>query len=294
MKAFSIAGLLLSLMSGPVLFAEIRNIQQFLNQCPQSDAALPAILQDFTIRRNGTAITALPACTEPISAMPISAYSDELIALQTLRAIYHMDRGQSGHLPWTTGSMYEWMKSRIGGINIENGGFAYCCNIYDFTPVPPPPPGTPPPPPPPQPIPPKNFYIVLPAQDDFNRDFDRTWRGMSGQIALVAHEVRHRDDFPHSSCCAVGAGSCDDTFDPARMSPYGTQYWLNKLWLDGTINVGIGCLAARERVEIASWLAADGNSYAERFCETMPPVLPVPSHPGGPCPPPPRRRSVKH
>ena len=281
MKTFARVVLFISIVAAHTAAAQIRNITQFLDQCPQNDPALSVILEDFTIRRNGVIMTAPPPCSEPVRAMPTSAYTDELIALQTLRAIYYMDRGQSGHLPWTTGTMYEWMKSRVGGIDIHNNGpFAYCCNIYD-APLPPPP-G----------LPAKHFYVALPVQDDFNRDFDRTWRGMSGQIALVAHEVRHRDGSQHTSCCGI-SGGCDDTFDPANLSSYGTQWWLAKLWLDGTINVGMGCLSGLERLETASWLASDGNDFAARFCQAKPDTLRVGTTPGGLCPPPPRRRAVR-
>src|SRR5437867_514445 len=96
--------------------AQIHNIRQFLDQCPQTDPAIAQIRKDFEVRRGGILVAELPPCTEPVSAMPASLYSDELIVLQGLRVIYYMDRGQTGHLPWTNGTMYDWMKSKIGGI----------------------------------------------------------------------------------------------------------------------------------------------------------------------------------
>ena len=56
--------------------------------------------------------------------MALSQYTDELIVLQGLRTIYYMDLGRSGHLPWTAGTLYGWMKSKIGGINIRTDSTA--------------------------------------------------------------------------------------------------------------------------------------------------------------------------
>ena len=37
----------------------------------------------------------------------------------------------------------------------------------------------------------------------------REFSGISGGIAVIAHEARHVDGFPHVSCCPAGAGACD-------------------------------------------------------------------------------------
>jgi hypothetical protein len=65
----------------------IKNIKQFLEQCPTNDPAYSQIRNDFQIRKNGITIGVI-SCSEPISEIPISGYSDELIVLQTLRVIY--------------------------------------------------------------------------------------------------------------------------------------------------------------------------------------------------------------
>lgn len=83
--------------------ADIVNIQQFLDQCPNNDPAYAQIRRDVKIRRNGRLVREIP-CTEPVSQMPLSQYTDELITLQILRTIYYLDRGRSGHLPWTSGA----------------------------------------------------------------------------------------------------------------------------------------------------------------------------------------------
>ncbi len=110
--------------------ASIGHIKEFLNTCPQNDPAYNQIRNDFIIRRNGVVVGDIP-CTEPTSSLNIAQYSDELIVLQGLRAIYYMDYGQAGHLPWTTGTLYQWMKSKIGGINIDDfAGSSWCCQNF--------------------------------------------------------------------------------------------------------------------------------------------------------------------
>src|SRR5512140_3545788 len=112
--------------------AQIPNIGRFLDQCPQNDPAFAQILTDFKIRRSGV-LASVPPCTEPVSAMATADYTDVLIVLQGLRVIYYMDRGQHGHLPWTGGTLYEWMHSKIGGIDIVPGG-SFCCEVFDAPP----------------------------------------------------------------------------------------------------------------------------------------------------------------
>ncbi len=246
----------------------ISNIGSFLNQCPDRDPAFATITRDFELRRNGLPVS-MPQCTEPISGMSTAQYTDELIVLQGLRVIYYMDRGQSGHLPWTPGTLYDWMKSKIGGINVVPGGGSSCCSTFGG-----------------------KLFINVGGEDDFNRDFDRRWRGIAGNIDLYAHETRHVDGFPHSSCCGISFG-CDDTFNPANLSPYGVQWWLNKLWLDGTINVGYECLSPGEIFETSNWfLGALNDQFRSRFCTNPPAVVAAPPVPGGACDT--RRRSVRH
>jgi hypothetical protein len=225
----------------PAVRRGIPNIKTFLDACPQNDPAFSQITQDFKLRRDGVLVS-VPPCTEPVSQMPVSQYTDELIVYQGLRTIYYMDRGMAGHLPWTAGTLYDWMKSKIGGINLEDVPNSFCCEQYD-----------------------ERYYIVVKTQDDFNREFDKAWRGISGNIALYAHETRHVDGFPHDSCCGITAG-CDSTFSTANLSPYGIQWWLNKLWLDGTINVGYACLDLSEITDIEYWLLESCNGYILNFC----------------------------
>lgn len=250
--------------------AGIRNIGIFLQQCPDRDPAYLLVKQDFEIRRDGN-LALEPVCTEPISAIPTAQYTDELIVSQGLRVMYYMDRGQSGHLPWTGGTLYDWMRSKVGGINIVTGlSGGNCCTVIGG-----------------------RRFINMGSQNDFNRDFDRSLSGIAGNIDFYAHEARHVDGFPHSSCCGI-PGGCDDTFDPANLSAYGVQWWLNSLWLAGTINVGYECLSANEVSQTTDWFQSGLNSqFRTRFCTNLPPLVSAPAVPGGPCPTGPRRRAVR-
>src|SRR5262245_15869733 len=239
--------------------AYISDIDRFLEQCPTNDPAINTILSDFQIRRNGVLVRNFQ-CSEPISGLPISQYTDELITLQGLRTIYYMDRGQSGHLPWTSGTLYDWMKSKNIGVNIsDTTGGSFCCETYDG-----------------------RRHIVVKAQDEFNRDFDREWRGIAGNIGLYAHETRHVDGFFHDSCCGISLG-CDRTFDTNNLSAYGTQWWLEKSWLRGDIYVGFACLAPARVREISNWHLNSTDGFRMRFCDTLPPKLEPPENPGGVC-----------
>ncbi len=241
-----------------VTVGTIENIGEFLEVCPTQDPAYSQIRSDFHLRHNDVLVGSL-SCTGPVSAVPIADWTDELVVIQGLRAIYYMDQGMAGHLPWTGGTLYEWMKSKIDGINLKGSG-AWCCQELEG-----------------------ELYIVVGESDDFNRDFDRYWRGIIGNIALYAHETRHADGYGHVSCCGI-TGGCDENFDVADLTPYGIQWWLNSLWLSGEINVGVGCLSPAEINDIAVWhLGSLNTQFRERFCYTKPPLVGMPAAPGGPC-----------
>ena len=161
--------------------ASIGNIKEFLNTCPKNDPVYNQIKHDFTIRRNGVIVPFdTISCSEPVSSMNIAQYSTELIILQGLRVMYYMDLGQSGHLPWTSGTLYQWMKSKIKGFHIDNTLPAKfsgaCCSSF-----------------------PDGMYFSMQDSDDSARDSDRTWQGIAGNIGFYAHEVRHLDG-PNHSC----------------------------------------------------------------------------------------------
>jgi hypothetical protein len=236
------------------------DIGPLLDTCPQRDPAYFQIRSDFEIRRNGVPVQEI-LCSEPISQLPISQYTDELIVVQGLRAVFYMDLG-STPLPWAPGmTLYDWMKSKSAGINIsDTAGNSSCCEILDG-----------------------ELFVTLKAQDDSNRDFDRGWRGISGYIDLYAHELRHLDGFPHVSSCGILDG-CDQTYDETNLSPYGIQWWLNAHWLTGDLYVGFSCLAPTDIDEIADWhMQTANNIFRNRFGDNQPPLLMRPPMPGGQC-----------
>lgn len=249
------AGLALDACGSPF----IADIERFIDTCPASDPATNEILNDFQIRRNGELVVEI-LCNEPVSQLPVDQYTDALIVLQGLRVMYYMDRRQHGHLPWTPGSMYDWMKSRIQGIDIRDIAGGFCCERFDG-----------------------KLHFAVGAQDDFNRDFDRKFGGISGNISLYGHETRHVDGFGHTSCCGRPFG-CDQTYDENNLSPYAIPWWLNKSWLMGDINVGISCMSADRVLEIVNWFSGVVFHSGDLFCDDKPPVVTLPVTPGGQCP----------
>jgi hypothetical protein len=244
----------------PHAHAAIPNIKLFLDQCPTRDPAYAQIRADFRIYRNRIPVGAI-ACSEPVSSMPISQYTEELDLIQALRVLFYMDWNRSGYLPWTPLRLYDWMKSKINGINInESATNSYCCDQIE--------PG-------------QNEFSVV-NFDEPTREFHRQWYGESSLITLFAHEVRHLDGFPHDSACGIPFG-CDLTYDESNLSPYGIQYWLDAHWLSGDINVGLGCLDSASVLAIGQQILGSTTSLRRRFSQTLPPLLTLPLHPGGIC-----------
>jgi Ca2+-binding RTX toxin-like protein len=247
------------LLPQPPAFAAIE-IGTILGTCPQQDPAFQQIRADFEIRRDGVLVQNIP-CTDPITSLPTAQYTDELIVLQGLRAALYMDLGATP-LPWAPGMrLYDWMKSKGAGFNIDTDApNSSCCEMINGRP-----------------------FMTIADQDDFNRDFDREWRGISGNISLYAHELRHRDGFLHVSCCPAGANACDQTYDESNLGPYGIQWWLDAHWLTGELYTGYSCLDPTAISEIASWHLAATNGFRNRFCSNSPAPLSLPPAPGGQC-----------
>ena len=192
-----LAGLLLLAMS-TTLWSQsgIVNIKEFLKTCPNNDPAIATIRADFEIRNSGNVVTNI-ACTEPYNQMNPTALTAELVMLQSLRVMYYMDQGRSNYLPWTPLRLYDWVKSKVGGLNIVTTTGSSCCQQFNG----------------------KNF-ITIGALDQLSLTGYQTFSGISGGIGLLGHEARHIDGFPHVSCCSVGPGACDQTYDEKNISPY--------------------------------------------------------------------------
>ena len=245
-----------------LLLHDICDINAFLEECPTSDPAYNEIRNDFRIRKDGQLVGEI-SCQEPISQLPISQYTDELIVLQTLRTIYHVDRGRKGHLPWTSGTLYEWLKAMIGGINITSTGPDQCCFQFDGD---------------------VTWYFNVRAGDEEGRNHDRKWVGIADNISLMMHERRHLNGFGHVSCCSAGEGACDQTYDETNLSPYGVQWWLEKNWIEGGIYTGYSCLSTQQEVnDITNWLRMEANGRRSNFCENPPPLLTDENNPVGAC-----------
>jgi hypothetical protein len=250
-KVFAISFLVLFFNN--FLLAQIKDIKAFLDQCPTKDPIVVTILKDFEIRLNGTIVSDF-TCSEPVSAMNAVNYSNPLIYLQTLRVIYYMDRQiPCPHLPWTDTTLYAWMKKKVNGINIKDGvSGGYCCEIIDG----------------------KKFFVTGNA-DAANREFDKKWIGISGNIDFCAHEVRHADGsgYSHSSCCGI-SGGCDSEYNEKDLGAYGIQYWLIKSWLTGFINVGARTSHSEAEInEIINWHLSAVNVSRTRFCNNIPGII---------------------
>ncbi|MCL4822203.1 MAG: hypothetical protein KJ067_24005 [Vicinamibacteria bacterium] len=237
----------------------ILDIAQFLERCPQEDPAYERIRFDVEIRRNGAVVTDVP-CSGVASSLPVEQFTDELITLQSLRVLYHMDAGLANHLPWTDKRAYEWFVSKVGGVQLRDSQSPSCCSQFG-----------------------QRFFVNWPLASDAGREFDRSWLGISGNVSTYLHEARHRDGFPHSSCCGVTNG-CDETYDTANLSAYGVHFWITRAWLEGIVNVGMGCQGARTLLDEGLIMRNTANGYASRFCSQRPPLVTLPSEPGGPCP----------
>ena len=257
---------------------------QFFEQCPTADPIFSTIVSDFKIRRDGALIdpTTL-TCAPPISTIPIASYTDELVLLQALRAIYYMDLGRApGHLPWTSNTLYGWLKEKVGGFEISTtaaydqwGGQMYL-STGDTA----------------------NYFIIR-AKPDSTREFQRKWAGPAGistMISLMMHERRHGDGaaFNHVTCCPAqvsgNPASCDQTYEEtANLSPYGIQYWLEKNWISGDINVGVGCMTPTDQADAINWMRQDANGHvaitstSSNFCTNTPPVLTNANNSPGSC-----------
>jgi hypothetical protein len=235
----------------------------FLDRCPTSDPAFGKLVKDFRITRDGVPVTFNAAsCTEPVSAMPVAAYTDELSLLQLLRVVYYLDKDRCGHLPWTSLSLYEWMRSKISGFNFDSAATANSC-CYTW------PDGT--------------YFARLQYSNDVNRNFHRTWEGMASWISLLMHETRHRDGYFHGSGCPAGAGACDPSYDESDLSAYGINYWLERAFVDGRLHSGYTCLSASRIMDIKNMMRSQANGRILNFQSSPPPLLTDANNPPPPC-----------
>ncbi|HUO91342.1 MAG TPA: hypothetical protein VMU22_00390 [Rhizomicrobium sp.] len=267
----------------------IKNIQAFLNECPTADPAYGYILQSTPISFDFAAVdpqtlatdvaaVCLDKTTLPQNGGPTLRQREEFRTVQALRVIYYMDsQGDVGcPYPWTGGkSFYKWMVSEEGGVNIRDDiTLSQCCS-------PPVAGGTN-----------QQIEIAMPNLAEPNLDIspdNYTWLGISGQISLIAHETRHEPippgpngspSFLHVDCCPAGSNACDQNYDETNLTTYGVEYWLNRAFLNGQVNVGYACMPDANTTQ---YLAIITNGFIMRFCSTKPPQVTIPAQPGGSC-----------
>jgi hypothetical protein len=249
------------------------NLQAFVDSCPQNDPYTAIIRRDFVITKAEVPVGGI-ACTEPYSQMPPTEVTDELTVLQALRFMYYMDMGRSGYLPWTQFRLYDWVKSRVGGVDIEpNGAGGECCLTLGGL-----------------------KYIVIggiAGSASFDRTtyayqahYHQTPEGLAANVAFYAHEARHTEGngYPHVTGCPdfpSGTLGCDQTYDPTNLSAYAIQYYLYSQWLSGAINLGYTCDSTSQVLYFAGRFLP--NAFIGRFVTNPPPKLTVPANAGGPC-----------
>ncbi len=257
------AAMLLLILSIP-LWGQggITNIKEFLKTCPNNDPAIAQIRADFEFRNQGNLVTNIP-CTEPFNQMDPAAISSELALLQSLRVMYYMDQGRSNYLPWTPLRLYDWVKSKISGINFLPGGSFSCCQTING-----------------------KTFVSGRILDTLSLGEYRKFTGISGGISVIAHEARHVDGFAHVSCCAAGPGSCDQAYDERNLTAYGVQNYLARAWLTGGINVGMFCSYSNEILNANQYVFSEAQDGQTRFCDAKPPASPslqIPDTPFGAC-----------
>lgn len=244
----------------------IADIHRLIATCPTDDPAFATVKADFELRQNGVVLTTPLTCTSYATA-PTSVLTDELIAYQVLRIAFHMSEGTTGKLPWTSRSLYDWMKSAIAGINFKTEpGQLYCCDLIDG-----------------------KRYFSMSRLDDFNRDQKRDWPGLASSLDFFLHEIRHTDGPGHTTGCpafpnATGPAGCDATYDVTNLGSYGLQYWLNSNWATSFLYIGIECAPPDVQTRYFAAMASAANSFRDRFVANAPgPVTSAVLY-GGPCP----------
>ena len=231
----------------------IADVRAFLATCPSSDPATAHILAATRLTYDWVDMPVEP-CTAPIDVnAPPTAW---LQLVQLLRVAYYMDPGASGLYPWTPGTYWDWLRTKIGTIDIRAISVSGSCCAPTLSGLP--------------------MMILAPPQTDVS-----LFRGALGRlIGLVSHELRHADGFPHGACTAGGT-SCDPEYNVANLSAYGVAWYVSNLFITGQINVGLGC--SPEGLDLLASQVGFQNGLHSQFNGAKPPTVSLPAQPGGPC-----------
>lgn len=194
-----------------------------------------------------------------MSTLPIDQLTDELLALQALRAECYMDRGTAAVLPWTTRGLYEWMHANVAGVTIKRApGQLCCCDDIGG-----------------------RLHISASRQDLATRDYEHSWVGTARTLNYYAREMRYADGgtmVPHPRGCPAfplptDPAGCDASYDAQKLGSYGVQYWLSVAWATGAIDIGIGCAPAPYAERYAESNVESATSPRTRFVAKVPPVV---------------------
>jgi len=240
--------------------ARIVDIDAFVASCPQSDPATDEILRHLQFSLKGVPL-ALESCVEPV---PLDVRPSPLLYyLQMLRVAYYMDQTYSGLYPWTSGSYWDWIKARIGTIDIDDSSSPsnYCCTDV-----------------------PGRLPAVHLAGPWTLTPYQFVYDLLAGLVLLLSHEVRHADGLGHVLCVSgfkTGILACDQDFDPENLSPFGVAWWMANLIETGKVNVGLSCNPVNAQIA-ANFLFSE-EVLSEEFMGRKPPMAVASSVPGGPC-----------
>lgn len=239
--------------------SHIINFDEFIKECPMNDPNINQILADFQIRIDGNVMSTF-TCSEPYYPMTTAQFSDQVKWLQTLRYLFYLDYGQSKHLPWTDLRIYDWLKSKIGGINIQtglNGG--YCCGTYNNKP----------------------FITVGMLKNNTFGNYaqipDLYFAWSMNNFVLLLHETRHLDGYPHSNCCVAGTARCDSKYDLADLSPYGMHMWWYDAVLNRKLDFGFDCMPASFIKSVIDGTWTSSNNQKANFCN-QPTIPAIPAY----------------
>ena len=249
-----------SVQSG--ILTAIPDIDAFLDQCPTDDSVFVDIRQDFEVRLEGEVIAGPIVCSEPAAAMSSDEVTYQLKAYQAFRLAYYMNHGTEGRLPWTEKGLYDWLASRISGVNIKKDpGSYYCCDRIDG-----------------------NLYVATSVSgvDSNGQVFSFQQRmdlyAITLTLRFYVHEARHTeaDDPGHVNGCKAwplpsDPYGCDATYDLDNLGGYGVSYWLASSWATGYLNVGIACSPRSD--DRFNWLVSSANSARDLFVANVPPLL---------------------